>query len=72
MIRKNKFSITDLSTIATRLEKVRKKLKSPQAEKFQIDLELITVINKLKAAISSKEVKPGKIILWSQHNPIKD
>ena len=53
MIRKNKFSITDLSTITTRLEKVRKKLKSPQAEKFQIDLELITIINKLKAAISS-------------------
>jgi hypothetical protein len=53
MIRKNKFSITDLSTITTRLEKVRKKLKSPQVEKFQIDLELITVINKLKAVISS-------------------
>ena len=53
MIRKKKFSITDLKKITTRLERVRKKLKSPAAESFQIDLELITLINKLQAIIQS-------------------
>jgi len=52
MIRKKKFSISNLTTITTRLEKVRKKLKSPQMKSFQIDLELIEIINKLKAAIT--------------------
>jgi|AACY02.3.fsa_nt_gi hypothetical protein len=52
MIRKTKFSIRDLNNISTRLERIRKKLKSPQMESFQIDLELIKIINKLKLAIS--------------------
>ena len=52
MIRKKKFTISNLTTITTRLEKVRKKLKSPQMKSFQIDLELIEIINKLKAAIT--------------------
>ncbi len=52
MIRKTKFSIRDLNSISTRLERIRKKLKSPQMESFQIDLELINIINKLKLAIS--------------------
>ena len=52
MIRKTKFSIRDLTSISTRLERIRKKLKSPQMESFQIDLELIKIINKLKLAIS--------------------
>jgi hypothetical protein len=52
MIRKTKFSIRDLNSITTRLERIRKKLKSPQMESFQIDLELIKIINKLKLAIS--------------------
>ncbi|MDA0377568.1 MAG: hypothetical protein O3A26_02690 [Proteobacteria bacterium] len=52
MIRKTKFSIRDLNSISTRLERIRKKLKSPQMESFQIDLELIKIINKLKLAIS--------------------
>ncbi len=52
MIRKTKFSIRDLSSISTRLERIRKKLKSPQMGSFQIDLELIKIINKLKLAIS--------------------
>ena len=47
-----KFSIRDLNNISTRLERIRKKLKSPQMESFQIDLELIKIINKLKLAIS--------------------
>ena len=53
MIRNKKFSITDLTTITTRLERVRKKLKSPKVENFQIDLELISLINKLKLAITN-------------------
>ena len=53
MICKKKFSITDLKKITTRLERVRKKLKSPAGESFQIDLELITLINKLQAIIQS-------------------
>lgn len=52
MIRKTKFSIRDLNSISTRLERIRKKLKSPQTESFQIDLELIKIIYKLKLAIS--------------------
>lgn len=52
MIRKTKFSIRDLNSISTRLERIRKKLKSPQTESFQIDLELIKNIYKLKLAIS--------------------
>ena len=52
MIRKTKFSTRDLNNISTRLERIRKKLKSPQMESFQIDLELIKIINKLKLAIS--------------------
>lgn len=52
MIRKTKFSIRDLNSITTRIERIRKKLKSPQMESFQIDLELIKIINKLKLAIS--------------------
>lgn len=52
MIRKTKFSIRDLNSISTRLERIRKKLKSPQMESFKIDLELIKIINKLKLAIS--------------------
>jgi hypothetical protein len=51
MIRKTKFSIRDLNSISTRLERIRKKLKSPQMESFQIDLELIKIINKLKLTI---------------------
>jgi len=53
MIRNKKFSITDLTTITTRLERVRKKLKNPKVENFQIDLELISLINKLKLAITN-------------------
>lgn len=52
MIRKTKFSIRDLNSISTRLERIRKKLKSPQTESFQIDLELIKIIYKLKLVIS--------------------
>lgn len=52
MIRKTKFSIRDLNSISTGLERIRKKLKSPQTESFQIDLELIKIIYKLKLAIS--------------------
>jgi hypothetical protein len=59
MIRHKKFSITDLTTITTRLERVRKKLKSPKVENFQIDLELISLINKLKLAITN--LKKNKI-----------
>jgi hypothetical protein len=59
MIRNKKFSITDLTTITTRLERVRKKLKSPKVENFQIDLELISLINKLKLAITN--LKKNKI-----------
>lgn len=57
MIRKKKFSMSNLITITTRLEKVRKKLKSPQMKSFQIDLELIEIIIKLKAAINSLNKK---------------
>lgn len=57
MIRKKKFSMSNLTTITTRLEKVRKKLKSPQMKSFQIDLELIEIIIKLKAAINSLNKK---------------
>lgn len=52
MIRKTKFSIRDLNSISTGLERIRKKLKSPQTESFQIDLELIKIIYKLKLVIS--------------------
>ena len=53
MIQKKKFSINDLKKITTRLERVRKKLKSPTVENFQIDLELISLINGLQAIIQS-------------------
>ncbi len=52
MICKTKFSIRDLNSISTGLERIRKKLKSPQSESFQIDLELIKIIYKLKLVIS--------------------
>ncbi len=52
MICKTKFSIRDLNSISTGLERIRKKLKSPQSESFQIDLELIKIIYKSKLVIS--------------------
>ena len=72
MIRKKKFSINDLKKITTRLERVRKKLKSPTVENFQIDLELISLINELQAIIQSLKISLLRRISWSQHNSVKD